>query len=138
MSQHEGRNAAVRVLAALVLVISAVYFGTAHAASIGSGPAARQAEIIPICWHDQLSQYHCPDTSLSSVWSTEHSNIESVKLTITTRSGLPRTIVLPRGADAVFLSKSAVENFLVRYYDATATDKAVRVRAYVSSHSRPR
>jgi hypothetical protein len=44
------------------------------------------------------------------------SEIDSMSLVIRTRDGASRTISLPRRADAIFLTMSAVDKFVIPYY----------------------
>lgn len=140
MSQHEGRYAAGRLLTALGLIAAVIWFGNAQAASTAAATGAavvRQDENEPpICRHDDLSQWYCPDTAGRFSWIGDKADVASVRLTITRMNGRSRTVNFPRGTDAVFLSKFAVDNFLTRYYDATDRVKARDVRSYVALHSR--
>jgi hypothetical protein len=82
-----------------------------------------------ICYHTEESEWICPDTSLQIALA----DYESATLTIRTRGGQTVSVALPGNADAIFTSKAAVENFLLRYYDDVDTTKAAALRRRLES-----
>jgi len=121
----------VTVLATLGLVL----LRNAHASSIVSAPVVIQDVARGLCYHTDPSDWTCPDSSLRLF--TDASAIAKATITIVDRSGKSKTVDLPAGTDAVFLSKNAVRNFLIRYYrDTEQTKKRRALTDYVTSHSR--
>lgn len=86
-------------------------------------------EIGPVCWHKDMpwSEYECPGLDRLEMFAV--ANVETATLTVRLRDGRTLTKTLSPTTDAVFLSKAAVENFLLRHYDATDEAKARDLRA---------
>lgn len=91
----------------------------------------------PVCEHLSLpwSERDCGDTTARTLYIAGD-QIASASLTVTLRSG--RTITRPVNprADAIFLTQSGLEHFLLRHYDATDAAKAADLRAFITRHFR--
>ena len=114
------RNSIVVLVFVTVAAVSAYLFsrGTADAAQ----PSGRQVALLSgPCWHVGVSDWVCPDSL--AVRSADY--VTSLSLTIETRDGKKRTVKLPAGVDAMFLTKDATERFLLPYYWATNRNKAL-------------
>ena len=78
-----------------------------------------------ICWHDELSVWRCGGSDSSRVNQAEYgpalpsSEIQDISVTIRPKEGRPITLYLPATTDAIFFGRAPVENFLLRYYEAT-------------------
>ena len=78
------------------------------------------------CVHLQsaMHEYYCPGSPIFSF-----ADVESVELTVHMRDGTPHVIPVPRGADAIFLTLSAVDKFAIPYYArVSGLGEAVRLR----------
>ena len=151
MSQHEGRNAAARLLTVLGLIAAVIWFGNAQVASsagiagAAGAAAARQDEVEPTCRHDQISEWSCPQeqemkATTTYLWTADTTVFDSVTVTVYKRSGWSRKETYPKGTDALFFSKSSVENLLIPYYEGKHTpkdtEKANALCAYVQNHTK--
>lgn len=77
-----------------------------------------------VCYHNDQSEWICPDTNMQ----IPVADYESATITIRTRGGQTFTVPLAGNVDAIFTSKAAVENFLLRYYDDVDRTKAAALR----------
>ena len=111
-----------------------VLLRAAQAAPAESAASVPQDHGGSACIHTDPSDWTCPD---STGTLTRMSGVASASMTITYKDGKSRTLQLPEGTDAVFLSSSSVRNFLLRHYQATNLKKARAVRAYLAKHSAP-
>jgi hypothetical protein len=75
-----------------------------------------------ICYHTFPSDRVCPDSA--SYRPVSASDILKASVSITTSSGT-RTIPLPPGVDAVFLTRESAEKFLLPYYFSNNREKAL-------------
>ncbi len=75
-----------------------------------------------ICYHTFPSDRVCPDSAKYSPVSAN--DILRASVSITTSSGT-RTIPLPPGVDAVFLTRESAEKFLLPYYFSNNREKAL-------------
>jgi hypothetical protein len=121
MSVRAAQYAAVSAVLATVLIAGC----RASSSTFISPPA----ELRSVCWHNDFSEWECPDST--ATFAFRAGEVTSMSLTVTTRDGRTRTMPLRPDVDAMFLSKAAVQNFLVRYYDATDRTKAAAVRARI-------
>ncbi|HEU4994987.1 MAG TPA: hypothetical protein VFT29_09205 [Gemmatimonadaceae bacterium] len=94
------------------------------------------AIIHGICYHTDPSDYHCPD-SMARFASRGADFIKEAYISVTDKQGKEYKTILPPNADAVFLSRAAMENFLLRHYRATNAKKAEALRVYIRTHSTP-
>jgi len=79
------------------------------------------------CVHLQsaMHEYYCPGSPIFSF-----TDVENIALTIRMRDGTPHVIPVPKGADAIFLTLSAVDKFAIPYYArVSGLGEAVRLRA---------
>ncbi len=74
------------------------------------------------CIHLSISEWRCPETSTDAAFSA--SSITSATVTYTLKDGRKITRAVSPEADAIFLTRGAARTFLLRYYKATAPDKA--------------
>ena len=104
----------------IVLGVIAVAAVSAYVLSGSPANAAQPGGGSGPCWHIGVSDWTCPDSMAAS--SADY--ITSVSVTIETRDGRRVTRRLPAGVDAMFLTRSATEKFLLSYYWATNKEKA--------------
>lgn len=103
------------------------------AASCGPTVTTTPSTLRAVCVHNDMSQWECPDSSAAmSGFKIPASEYEGATMTVRTRSGRTYTVTLNSNIDAVFTSKWAVENFLLRYYDDTDRTKAADLRAHLA------
>lgn len=69
------------------------------------------------CVHLQsaMHQYYCPGAPVLPL-----ADVDSVIITVRMRDSTTRTIPVPRGADAIFFTLSAVDKFAIPYYTRVA------------------
>jgi len=124
MSPHKNLwYGAVAVAGILLLASQSYRVADARAAREKTIVSAAQARDT-ICWHDDFSVYHgCGDFF-------DPAAVKSVTVTVTYTDGRAFTATTSGvKADAVFLSKSAAQNFLVRYYRAKGETKKLQALA---------
>ena len=138
--------ALVLVVAATAALAARLRTANATAPAPAAAVASLQVREPKICWHDDLSRYRCASDSTASamygVIPCETGAIREITVSVRPVSGRIVTLVLPGNTDAVFFSRGALENMLVRYYDATGLRaRGDSLRALVStwpSPARPR
>jgi hypothetical protein len=111
-------------LTTLSMVFACIVVGACAAARTYSVPAMY---MMMECEHDGrivVSHWDCP-TDSTRVMAAD---VESVELTVTTRSGRSYRKTLGRGVDAVFLSREAVEQFLIPHYERTRPSAVDSIR----------
>jgi hypothetical protein len=108
--------------------------GTAGASAVGTPPppprSYRMAAALapdPGCVHldDPYSNWICPDTARK--WFLP-ADVLAETLVVRLKNGTTQKIGLAPRTDAIFITQSAVETFLLRHYDATDTVKAAQLR----------
>ncbi len=114
-------------VAAAALCVIAVLVACPPPQATQSEPATTRS----LCYHTDTSEWVCPDTNSQSQvrgFLIPLADYQGATLTVTERNGRTHTIPLGPNVDAIFTSKSAVENFLLRYYDDTDKAKAAELR----------
>jgi hypothetical protein len=138
MSLHRG-VVAPAVLIALAASIAIV--GTRRS----TATPMQDLTIRSLCYHTDGSEWICPDTSarlsggsadVARRLAATSADVDSVVLTVYSRRGRTQRFTAPPRTDAIFLSRSAVDNFLLRYYEVTrAEEKAALVRRFLRSRT---
>lgn len=108
---------------ALALVLGS---GATSSATAQRMPTTAAAVDLLICRHTELSEWDCGAASDASV-SGVLADITSATVTSALRGGNSATRTFPAKADAMFFTRGAVSNFLLRYYRATSRTKATAV-----------
>jgi hypothetical protein len=121
----------MRVAAQWVRTVAVVVVAPILACTAGGAPIPASSNTMFVCNHNDMSDWECPD----STFSISAANVQSVTVSVTSKTGQTRTYVFGSNVDAIFLKQYATENFLARYYNATRQEaKAAAVRAYVRAH----
>jgi hypothetical protein len=108
---------------------------TPIAASSHSYSMMASTSVFPHCQHQDspYSSWVCPDTTLSDLFLP--ADVAAETLVVHTTAGKTIRLTMPSRVDAIFLSESAVETFLLRHYDATDTTKARLLREFIAAHT---
>ena len=125
MSGRAPRVAARRItfmIASMVSLLVVAAFRTPPPAAASEQPAPA---MLLRCWHDNLSMWHCGDSTYSAS-GVRAADIVSVGLSVKTRDGRTVTMDLPGNTDAVFLTPASIRMFLARYY--RDTDQRMKLR----------
>lgn len=139
-----GRRVQRFALAVVVMLVAAVSYVAGAARGTATAHAAPSAPVLAlqegdggVCWHTQLSQYQCPDSSsrYRMVGATERAG---AALALVTAENRLRMIPIPGNVDAIFLTPAGVENFLLRYYSSTNNPAAGQVREFLRVTQIPR
>jgi len=125
--------AAVIVGTFLVTLLILPRTESAGAATLGS--VSPQPGSGQLCWHDDLSELHCPD-SLARFVLVDASTVRSATVTLTMTDGSKKNYTVGVRADAIFLTQHSVEKFALPYYYATNPAKAEVVRAFLHQRLR--
>lgn len=134
MSTRPGRwSITLVVVLAAVAVASSAVARNALASRVAQSPAPP----MPICYHIEPSEYICPDTSRFVVTSRE---VMAVEMTVVLRSGRRITHRIGDGkrpvpVDAIFLSRDAVQDFLLPYYDRANQPRAANLRTVLRNRA---
>lgn len=112
-----------------LLVVAAFRSPLPASASEQPAPAMLQR-----CWHDNLSMWHCGDSTFSAS-GVRAGDIVTVALSVKTRDGRTVTMDLPGNTDAVFLTQASIRMFLSRYY--RDTNQRMKLREVESMLRRP-
>lgn len=114
----------------LALFVLAVVYLSACA-----GGYKMEASVSPInpCEHldDPYSEYMCQFLEASNQFTP--AIVAAETLVVHTTDGRTIRLAMPNRTDAIFLSQSAVETFLLRHYDATNKARAAKLRHYLDS-----
>lgn len=91
--------------------------------------------IGPPCQHKDspYSERVCADTTRTNDYFRP-SDVVAETLMVHLTGGRTVRLVMPNRTDAIFLSKSALETFLLRHYDANDTTKARELREFIAHH----
>jgi hypothetical protein len=111
------------ILAAGLALGCALQLGTARTAAAQRMPSTATAVDLLICRHTSISEWECLDAAAASATGSL-SDVTSAEVTSTARGGGTSTRAFPKGADAMFFTRGASSNFLLRYYRATSRPKA--------------
>ena len=130
------RYAKYGVAAFVLALIGGVYLGRRN--NVGAAevrPILVRDTAIVICPHYDPSVYECGPMIAS--FAANAADIASVTVTVNFKSGATQTYTTSKPApDAVFLTKWAVRNFLIRYYNQTRQGtKADSLTRLINSHS---
>lgn len=115
-------------LTAIVTMVAVASYsaGAASASTPSSLPTSSQNGDGGVCYHTFVSDWICPDSSQRQFLFPQQ-YVQTMELSITTRRGQRRTITMGGDVDAIFLTPSATEKFLLSYYWAIDRDKANRL-----------
>jgi len=93
-----------------------------------------QAMLVMTCTHDWASIWRmptCPRTR-PGLPRISFPDVDSISITLRLRNGTTQVIPLARGTDAVFLTLSAIDKFVIPYYGKIGgIDQAARMRAQI-------
>jgi hypothetical protein len=113
-----------------IIVVSLATAGVAYLRGAEASPpltgTSEFSASVPKCVHTEPSEWDCPDTTRRFRSASE---ISSASVSVTTTSGETKRLDLPSGTDAVFLTRSAINNFLLPYYGRTNQQKQRQLRA---------
>jgi len=136
-----------RAVLAVAVLIAIIYFATTRMVQNASAASLAATLLQPgaVCWHTDPSDWHCTDSSSNQMLAASGA-VRSAEVTVTYVNGAKETYQLPAMTDAVFLSRNALTNFLLRHYRATSTKgsvgynrlnagKAKAVQAYIKAHA---
>jgi hypothetical protein len=126
MSLAKGRYGAAAILS-IVAVAGLADLRGAQATPSDAAESVALANRKWGCVHTDGSDWDCPDTSFRFMSASR--DIASAALAVTSTRGRTDTLHLPRGTDAVFLTRSATVRFLVPYYTRSNRAKAEQLRA---------
>ena len=105
--------------------------GSASTRLTGPEVSLQQLMAAP-CWHTQLSQWKCPDSTRRLSAAAVAGAISGATVTVLGANGRLTVTNIEDRVDAIFLTDDAMQRFLLPYYQRTDAAQAAALQRYLA------